>query len=304
MSGVIYNQVIKLERRDCRQALERGYIMREGAGTVSEKVGMRIKKIRKSKSLTIEEFSRMINKSKATVSKYESGSISMDLETLHDIAEALDVDIKTFFAHRTGNSNRDFLPKDFYFNKPEIYMYYYDGRTRKVIRSLICIEPPEVQAARINSETNAAVCADTVLKLAEHSPSEASVKFPVTMYHGLDSFDDPDKCQHFFVGIMRPYDTITHIALTNQVNPTEKMYVCILNPLHANSQAVGMLSGIGSNPFFAPIGIKTLVATEPLEENEAFMNVLALSREEHKTFRYYNMMVINRPNSLFLSTKK
>ena len=57
-------------------------------------VGQRIKKYRKSRGYTIEQFSAMINKSKATLSKYENGAITIDIETLYDIAQALDIDLK------------------------------------------------------------------------------------------------------------------------------------------------------------------------------------------------------------------
>ena len=55
-------------------------------GSFSYHVGQRIKKYRKSRGYTIEQFSAMINKSKATLSKYENGTITIDIETLYDIA--------------------------------------------------------------------------------------------------------------------------------------------------------------------------------------------------------------------------
>ena len=61
-------------------------------GSFSYHVGQRIKKYRKSRGYTIEQFSAMINKSKATVSKYENGTITIDVETLYDVARALDID--------------------------------------------------------------------------------------------------------------------------------------------------------------------------------------------------------------------
>ena len=59
-------------------------------------VGQRIKKYRKSRGYTIEQFSTMINKSKATLSKYENGAITIDIETLYEIAQALDIELKCF----------------------------------------------------------------------------------------------------------------------------------------------------------------------------------------------------------------
>ena len=60
-------------------------------GSFSYHVGQRIKKYRKSRGYTIEQFSAMINKSKATLSKYENGTITIDIETLYDISKALDI---------------------------------------------------------------------------------------------------------------------------------------------------------------------------------------------------------------------
>ena len=44
-------------------------------GSFSYHVGQRIKKYRKSRGYTIEQFSAMINKSKATVSKYKTAPL-------------------------------------------------------------------------------------------------------------------------------------------------------------------------------------------------------------------------------------
>ena len=59
--------------------------------TFSNHVGKRIKHFRKKQQMTIEELSDKICKSKSTVSKYESGQISIDVDTLSDIAKVLNV---------------------------------------------------------------------------------------------------------------------------------------------------------------------------------------------------------------------
>ena len=41
--------------------------------------------------------------------------------------------------------------------------------------------------------------------------------------------------------------------------------------MHNRTPAVGLLSGIGSTPFFAPIALKTLISKEPLEENDRLL---------------------------------
>ena len=235
-------------------------------------VGQRIKKYRKSRGYTIEQFSAIINKSKATLSKYENGTITIDIETLYEISRALDIDLKCFIDYQPPVfHNEPILPKSFYFNQPRAYMYYYDGRVRQLVRSLLCFST---------------------------SPSGDSID--VMLYLGVDDFSDPDRCQHLFTGEMKPYDTITHMVLNNQINDAEKMYICMLNPMQNRAPAIGLLSGIGSTPFFAPIALKALISKEPIEENERLLSTIRLDKDDYHLLKYYNMMVINRPASLFL----
>ena len=86
-------------------------------------VGQRIKKYRKSRGYTIEQFSVMINKSKATVSKYENGTITIDIDTLYDISQKLDIDLKCFLDYQPPmpHNTEPVLPKNFYFNQPRAY---------------------------------------------------------------------------------------------------------------------------------------------------------------------------------------
>ena len=219
-------------------------------------VGQRIKKYRKSRGYTIEQFSAMINKSKATLSKYENGAITIDIETLYQPP--------MFHAEPA-------LPKNSYFNQTLAYMYYYDGRIRQMVRSLLRFS-----------------------QSVDHESVE------VTLYMGVASFSDPDRCQHLFTGEMKAYDTITHMVLTNQINEAEKMYICMLNPMQNRMPAVGLVSGIGSSPFFAPIALKALISKEPLEENDRLLGTIKLDKDDYHLLRYYNMMVVNRPAALSL----
>ncbi len=235
-------------------------------------VGQRIKKYRKNRGYTIEQFSAMINKSKATLSKYENGTITIDIETLYDISQALDIDLKYFVDYQPpAFPTENVLPKSFYFSQPKAYMYYYDGRVRQLVRSLL-----------------------------RFSPSVSGNSIDVMLYLGVSSFNEPERCQHLFTGEMKPYDTITHMVMTNQINEAEKMYICMLNPMHTRTPAIGLLSGIGSTPFFAPIALKTLISKEPLEENEKLLNTIKLDKDDYHLLRYYNMMVVNRPAAAYL----
>ncbi|MBQ9393769.1 MAG: helix-turn-helix transcriptional regulator [Oscillospiraceae bacterium] len=237
----------------------------------SRHVGGRIRYYRRAKGWTLEEFAAMIGKSKATVSKYENGAVILDTETLYAVSRVLDVQLKYLTDYEVESAP---LSSGGYFDRSTAYMYYYDGRVDRLIRSLL-----------------------------RFAPSTRAGHIDATLYVGIRSAEDPMSCQHLFTGELLPYDTITHMVLTNQINPAERMYICMLNPMQNHTPAVGMLSGIGSTPFFAPIAIKALIAKEPLEENDALQQIIRLQERDLALVKQYNMRVINRPSSLSLSDR-
>ena len=62
-------------------------------GKVNHYVGQRIQFFRKLKGFTQQQLADAIGKSKATVSKYEKGEISIDVETLNDISQVLGISL-------------------------------------------------------------------------------------------------------------------------------------------------------------------------------------------------------------------
>lgn len=60
---------------------------------ISIEVGKRIRAFRKKRSMTLEDLSLIICKGKSTISKYENGEISIDIETMYDIANALHIHV-------------------------------------------------------------------------------------------------------------------------------------------------------------------------------------------------------------------
>ncbi|HEY4543455.1 MAG TPA: helix-turn-helix transcriptional regulator, partial [Tissierellaceae bacterium] len=104
----------------------------------SEYVGKRIKGFRKMRNLTLSELGSLINKTESTISKYESGNIIVDLETLYDISDALKVPIDQliYIPNNQINPNEEYIPT-FFQDIDIIYSYYYDGRSDELIRCVM-----------------------------------------------------------------------------------------------------------------------------------------------------------------------
>ncbi len=80
-------------------------------GEASRKIGSLIRQFRQSKALTIEELAERINKSRATLSKYEKGDIVLDVDTLYDISDALGIQAEQLLYRKN---------KEFSFNNKRI----------------------------------------------------------------------------------------------------------------------------------------------------------------------------------------
>ena len=61
---------------------------------LSMEIGKRIRYFRTGKNMTLEELATAVCKSKATLSKYEKGDIVIDIETMYEIANALQIHIE------------------------------------------------------------------------------------------------------------------------------------------------------------------------------------------------------------------
>lgn len=242
---------------------------------ITQYVGQRIRNSRKRKGYTIEEFSKMINKSKATLSKYENGSISIDIDTLLDISEALDMDLTHLINYKSPKTNKTIVLNNSYFDHSQYYMYFYDGRNKKLTKSVLQLTPNQ-------EKTNSA---DAIL------------------YKGVNDFDDIDNCDNIYNGLLESFDATSHATFINQTNKSEKIHLLLMNPMQRGIPAIGLLTGIGNPPIFSPVAIKTIVSRYILEENEIFNKVVNISKEELKQYKQFNMMIVGSENYTTLDIK-
>ena len=96
-------------------------------------IGENIKKIRLARGLSLEDVASRIYKSKSTVSKYERGSIAIDIATLEDIAEVLDVHPAQLLMTPSPEKRAPLTQ----LSLDEVYMFSYDGKEKRIIKSVI-----------------------------------------------------------------------------------------------------------------------------------------------------------------------
>ena len=230
---------------------------------ISIHVGQKIRLFRKMKGMTIEVFAGMIGKSKATVSKYENGDISIDVETLFAIAQALEVPVNQLIDY-TDEKAADKGEKKHQLTKSRYYMYFYDGRRNRIARNVI-----EVQDG-----------------------GEENGVFDANMYAYLENFDQYYQCKLLYRGVMRRYDTFVNFNLENQNNKVERAFLYAINSFSHSGRMAGLYCGLSTQPIL-PACFKFVLSPEILEEDEDLKEELMVSKEDIKTLKKMNMFVVN-----------
>ncbi len=229
---------------------------------ISFHVGNRIRLYRKMKHLTIEVFASMIGKSKATISKYENGDISIDIETLFEIAKALGVSINQLVDYELPISE-DLSSAEEFVGKVRTYLYFYDGRKNRIIKNII-----EIQGKGENGKCSA------------------------NLYADVDDSFDIYKCRFMYQGNMRKYDSLTNYTFENKNNKIEKVFLYAIHPFSHSNYMVGMFSGLSTQPFL-PVSFKVVLSLHPLSE-EVVQQELSITKEQLKTIKKMNMFVVDQ----------
>jgi transcriptional regulator with XRE-family HTH domain len=235
---------------------------------ISVLIGQRIKQFRKDRKMTIESLSSAINKSTSTVSKYENGSIAIDVETLLDISNALNVDICRLVDYPTKQHVVSVLPGN-PFRTTLLYLYQYDGRVKRIVRSLLQLAPGE-----LNDGLDA------------------------TFFLNIPSFEEYNQCKYVYKGPVYCYDTFIHFLLSNPYNSSGRVAISTINPYwldHLNTPTLpfwGILIGISFHPF-GPFASKVMLSKTPREENDELKSQLLLSKEDIRKIKYYNLLMVD-----------
>lgn len=229
---------------------------------ISQHVGAQIRYFRKLRGYSLSDFASRINKSTSTLSKYESGSISIDIMTLSDVASALDVTLAQLLppsyetkplTERDANPNR--YSKNFFSSQDIYYVYYYFPLERNSANKGLSISVIEI--TRKNDE-----------------PDEV---------YFYNECQEPNKnyknCKYVFHGSMLCYDFIAYFMLENVFHVGCHDYICAKVPFTQSSTTTGLYVGI-SQSLRNPAATKVIVSKSLLNITDETLNELMLNNKE------------------------
>lgn len=215
-------------------------------------VGSQIKMFRKIKKITIDELAKLINKSKSTVSKYESGEITIDIITLYDIAKALNINIINLINYEDSNVVEAEVETNHFWQAGHLYMYHQSGK--KIYCSLIQLKP-----------------------------DETSKKTIATLYYKVEDLKDLKNCSCVYQGLMNHHENILNFNLKNCLYYSESVLINFFIPMKKVTTISGLISGL-DDISLRPASIKVILSKTPLDDDEQ-KELLQLSKDVIKRLK-------------------
>lgn len=227
-------------------------------------IGQKIKEYRKVYNMTLKELADKINKSKSTLSKYESGEVSIDIETLLQISDALGIHIFQLLEpiSKITHISPSVKKNNFFPETSQIHIYYYDGRNNRIRHGII--------------------------KMFHDTGTNSR---QIILHNNIGERERRQGIEYFCNGEMTSYDTFTIFSF-EQRNGIGNAYIYAYNPFGSTSMVNGILVGIFKNPI-APGAMKVILSSEEISEQEKLSQQLTFTKEDYKNFKKINMMIID-----------
>ena len=238
---------------------------------ISNYIGSRIKNYRKMQKMTMQELADRIHKSRATVSKYENGEITIDVETLFEISKVLQISFSQLTDYHPQSEYEEIMPQptDYngespFFKADKLYFYFYDGRYNRLKEAVINIHKNTVD---------------------ESGAFEASFALHTTTTSGRSS-------EIYYTGNVLYSDMLIRFSFVNQYNRLEQDLLYIFNPMELRDSTEGLLCGISSTDLM-PCAFKCIVTLEQSHDYDELQKRLMLTSKEVKRWQKMNMFLVD-----------
>lgn len=252
---------------------------------IAKEIGNNIKFYRARKHMSISELADAVCKSRATMYKYEAGQIIMDINTLYDLADVLEVPVDHLLYQPPMDPKQaapDTVPV-FFADRSRFYAYIYDGRSKKVCESVIDLV----------NEDDADKPAGSLpaLGLEARAPIPGAASFMLRMYMDVADLEHVQNCQHMYVGRMTHYGALTNMVFQNYNVPLEQYIISVPSPYIDGEEKWALAFGISAHPLM-PTSTKMLLSKTPIKKDKPLGQRLMITKEDIRIMKLYNMLVV------------
>lgn len=230
-----------------------------------EYTGSRIRLYRRQKHMTLDQLAQWIHKSTATVSKYERGEVSPDLETLCLIADLLSVSPLQLLNYSPESHIHEARKENNFFEiNDKIYVYQYFTPERKIYRC--------------------------VLEIARRTVPPDDV----IMYYGVDDLKNFRKSQYLYNGKIHILDTVANIILYSPFAYGDCFLICAKVPFSKRNYTFGLMNGM-SESMRNPCAYKVLLSDHPMPESmddKMIQDLLINTKDTFQDLKRTNTLVV------------
>lgn len=235
--------------------------------TPSEHAGMRIRMYRKYKGLSLEELASIINKSPSTLSKYETGKVVIDIDSLFEIAEALELSVNQLIDYKLPDrrQSRGLNGEGFFFQSELYYAYLTSTARAKDVYT----------------------CVIQIIRGVEKQTEESLI-----LYLGLDDLENYTNSQFIYNGKIRYFDHGAAISLTNPYDYSDVGFIYAKSPFSTEMKTSGIMTFV-SQYYRNPCSAKVVISLKPLPIDEVLYQELSVSdRETIRDLKNKNLFMV------------
>ncbi|SFQ45376.1 Helix-turn-helix [Lachnospiraceae bacterium XBB1006] len=228
------------------------------SNNIQQYVGENIKKFRLAHGLSLEDVAARIYKSKSTISKYEKGTIALDIGTLDEIAQALDVHPAQLLMTSTPTRN---TPQQQGLVET-VYMFSYDGKGKRIIQSII-----------------------------ERYQTDDPGTYSIQLFYDVPSKKQLGDCSVLYQGTSNKYEVLENYSLVNSRHPIEQIWLSCISGLSQSRMQVGFLAGL-LNATLLP-AVRKVVLSPNLIPEEELLEHLVFTKQDLQTIKKLNIFIID-----------
>ncbi len=217
-----------------------------------EHIGGRIRLFRKHLNLTLEELAYLVHKSPSTLSKYEKGSVNIDVLTLSEIADALGIGI----GQLTDYSTRRRMPpnrndSNLFKRHDRFHVYYLYSPMKQVLQGF--------------------------LEVTGNSGNQTEDN--VVLYLGSEEGFDISEPLFIYTGTMTCDESYAYISMQNSSGMKDMLYIMIKTPQWMRNVAKGLVLSVSST-HGCPAASSMLFSAEEMKMGDELTGILRADRDE------------------------
>lgn len=227
---------------------------------LDECVGNNIRKYRYACHMSLKELAAKIHKSISTISKYETGVISLDVTTLSELAAVFHISPAQLLSCAESSDRMNTAVDD----PSEIrYVYFYDSVRKTFIKSVL---------ERFHTEENAAVC-------------------QVHYFYDLQNLETPGRCTTLYTGKCVNSGFVETYLLHNRNTDAEYMQIICVDDLANPDYQIGLISGLSRHTLL-PAANKAVISAHEIAKNNELLTQLLFTKDDLKCMKKRNSLTI------------